>query len=117
MREIPPDAEGGHQLSPVLFVALKVYMKDGRLALLAVWGALVLSPVVLQQLATGGDLLANVIYVLVFTLLLTSVTAKRDVSVWVKIRAWTCPNFSTALGTIVLNLYTFMVLLFLPQRS
>ena len=71
----------------VLFIVLKMYLKDGRLALIGMWGILFLSPVALQQLVTGGDLLSNVIYVLVFSLILTSVTAKTDTNVWIKIGA------------------------------
>jgi len=69
----------------ILFLTIRFYMKDGRLALLVFWSIFALSPVALQQLVTGGDLLANVIYVLAFTLLLISVTRSPDANIWVKI--------------------------------
>lgn len=44
------------------------FLRDRRQALLLLWTTLLLSPAILQQLATGGDYLANSIYVLVFAL-------------------------------------------------
>jgi hypothetical protein len=54
----------------VFFVAARHQLRDSRPALLLAWVALALSPVVVQEIVTGGDLLANSIYVLVFILAL-----------------------------------------------
>ena len=54
----------------VFFVAARRQLRDSRPALLVGWVALALSPVVAQEIVTGGDLLANSIYVLVFILAL-----------------------------------------------
>jgi hypothetical protein len=50
---------------PVLFVALARHLGSARLALFASWTALAVSPGVARELLTGGDLLANGIYVAV----------------------------------------------------
>jgi len=42
------------------------YLKDSRLAIFLFWLILFLSPVVIQEFVTGGDLLANSIYIVVF---------------------------------------------------
>jgi hypothetical protein len=54
----------------VFFVAARHQLRDSRKALLLIWLALVLSPVAVQEIVTGGDLLANSIYVLIFILAL-----------------------------------------------
>ena len=54
----------------VFFVAARRQLRDSRKALLLIWAALALSPVVAQEIVTGGDLLANSIYVLIFILAL-----------------------------------------------
>jgi hypothetical protein len=43
-----------------------LHFKDVRLALLLIWACLILSPVVLSNIATGVDEISNAIYVLIF---------------------------------------------------
>src|SRR5205823_135849 len=50
-----------------LFLVLRRYLGDGRLALGAFWVALA-SPGTLRELVTGGDLIANNAYLAVFSL-------------------------------------------------
>lgn len=50
---------------PVFFVALARHLGSARLALFVSWTALAVSPGVLRELLTGGDLIANGIYVAV----------------------------------------------------
>lgn len=45
------------------YAAVKLYFRDGHLSLLLLWGILFLSPVVFHELVTGGDLLANSLYI------------------------------------------------------
>ena len=48
---------------PAVFVALARHLGSARLALLASWTVLAVSPGVMRELLTGGDLIANGIYV------------------------------------------------------
>lgn len=50
-----------------IFVA-HAYLRDTRLVLFLFWMILFLSPVVMQEFVTGGDLISNSIYVLTFAL-------------------------------------------------
>ena len=50
------------------FLGLRYYLRDGRLALFVTWFTLLATPAVLRELVTGGDLIANTVYVLLFTL-------------------------------------------------
>jgi hypothetical protein len=54
----------------VFFVTTKKYLQDGRQALLLLWSLLLLSPVCLSEIMTGGDLLANNLWIVIFLLLL-----------------------------------------------
>jgi hypothetical protein len=58
------------------FQVIKIYLKDGRLALILIWSILGLSPEVLREFLTGGDGLANSIYILIFILMLIRVILK-----------------------------------------
>lgn len=62
---------------PVLFVALARHLGSSRLALFVSWTALAVSPGVLRELLTGGDLIANGIYVAVPMLVLLRVPPGR----------------------------------------
>ena len=62
---------------PVFFVALARHLGSARLALFVSWTALAVSPGVLRELLTGGDLIANGIYVAVPMLLLLWMTPGR----------------------------------------
>lgn len=53
---------------PVLFLALARSLGDRRLALAALWIVVLGSPAVLRELLTGGDLIANNAYLIVFAL-------------------------------------------------
>ena len=50
---------------PIFFVALARHLGSARLALFASWTALAVSPGVVREILTGGDLIANGIYVAV----------------------------------------------------
>jgi hypothetical protein len=50
-------------------VLLASYLRDLRAALLVLWTVLIFSPLFWQELVTGGDLLANSLFVCAFTLL------------------------------------------------
>jgi hypothetical protein len=50
---------------PVLFALLWNLRAEGRVALLLAWLALIASPVLVREVVTGGDLLANTISVMV----------------------------------------------------
>jgi hypothetical protein len=50
------------------FLGLRYYFSDARLALFVTWFTLLATPAVLRELVTGGDLIANTVYVLLFTL-------------------------------------------------
>ncbi|MBA7622777.1 hypothetical protein ES703_30164 [subsurface metagenome] len=67
------------------FVSVAWYFEDMRKALLLLWTILILSPVILQQFVTGGDLLSNCLYVLLFSWLTIVLVSKRGVSSWKKI--------------------------------
>lgn len=62
----------------VFFVAARRQLGSPRPALLLAWMALALSPAVAQEIVTGGDLLANSIYVLVFILALLRRPGRRS---------------------------------------
>lgn len=68
----------------VFFVAARMYLKDGRSALILFW-ITAFSPVILQQLVTGGDLLSNSLYVIGFLWLMTYSITKRHFPVWKKV--------------------------------
>lgn len=63
----------------LLFLTTKKYLQDGRLALLLFWSLLLLSPVCLSEIMTGGDLLANNLWILIFLLSLTTKANNKSV--------------------------------------
>ena len=69
---------------PALFVAIAVYSRDARSALLFLWALLALSPAVWWELVTGSDVLSNNIYVLIPMLALVNSVPKLDLSRWKK---------------------------------
>jgi hypothetical protein len=73
-----------------LLVARRITGHLGR-SLILLWVCLALSPVVLHELVTGGDLLANGIYVLVFVVWLFEATASST-------RAWKKAAAAVLLG-------------------
>ena len=54
----------------VFFLTARTCFRDGRLALLSLWALLFLCPVSLHEVMTGGDLLANSLWVFVLTVFL-----------------------------------------------
>lgn len=65
------------------FCTMNSYLKDRRSSLLLLWTILALSPVVLHELVTGGDLLANSIFVLLSILWVVTVSGQRKRSSWI----------------------------------
>ena len=68
----------------IFFIAMRLYLKDGRLALLMLWASLLLSPGLLHELVTGGDLISNSLYVLLFMLFMVNAVPRSDRSCWLK---------------------------------
>jgi hypothetical protein len=62
----------------VLGIVAAQYLQDRRRALLFLWLVLLFSPSVMQQLVTGGDHVANPIYVLVFLWATVSLAGRPD---------------------------------------
>jgi len=52
----------------VLFFVVRWYLRSGPSATAFLWGLLLLSPICLHEVVTGGDLMSNTIWVLVFAL-------------------------------------------------
>ncbi len=46
----------------IFFIALKAYTQDGRASILYLWLVLLTAPIILHEVVTGGDLLANSLY-------------------------------------------------------
>jgi hypothetical protein len=69
------------------FFSLSRTISSWRLSLMHLWTLLIFSPVVMHQLVTGTDEVANSIYVLLFMLLLVRWTASTDAPVWKKVLA------------------------------
>jgi len=61
-------------------LTMNVYLKDKRLALLSLWVLLAFSPVVLHEIVTGGDLLANSIYVPLFVIWMVRAASRHSTS-------------------------------------
>jgi hypothetical protein len=66
----------------VFFLFTRSHLKDGRSALLLLWTILALSPVVLQEFVTGGDYLANSIYVMLAIVWLVRAVLRSDLGGW-----------------------------------
>jgi len=68
----------------IFFFIARAHFKDGRVALLIFW-ATALSPLMLQQLVTGGDLLANGLYVTISLWVITRVVPDTESALWKKV--------------------------------
>jgi hypothetical protein len=68
------------------FAASRLTRSWGR-GLILVWMVLIFSPVVMNYVVTGGDDLANAIYVLAFMLLTVNWVSNRNAPVWKKVSA------------------------------
>jgi hypothetical protein len=69
----------------VFFLVLRKRLPERPRALLLMWLGLLLSPVALNELATGSDLLANSLYVLVFLAWFVAVAPRPDRPWWHKL--------------------------------
>ena len=69
----------------LLFVVTSWYFQDLRNGLLLFWAISGLSPIVLQEYLTGGDILANSIYVLLFTWLFFTCISRQGTPTWGKL--------------------------------
>ena len=67
------------------FFAVSRSVNSWRLSLMLLWTVLIFSPVVMQQVVTGTDDVANSIYVLILMLLLMRWAASPDAAVWKKV--------------------------------
>ena len=65
----------------VLQFAVARRVHDGRAALVLLWAILALSPIIAQEFLTGGDYLANSIYVLVFIMWTVEATLRPGLGV------------------------------------
>ena len=64
---------------------LRFYLGDWRLALFLLWLLLILSPAILHEFVTWGDLAANSIYILIFTFLFVNALSKPHTKKWEKV--------------------------------
>jgi hypothetical protein len=69
----------------VFFFAVSRFTRSWRRGLILVWALLILSPVVMNYVVTGGDDLANSIYVLVFMLLTVRWVSNADAPAWKRV--------------------------------
>ena len=67
---------------PALYLAGRRLLADPRLALLLWWSVLGLSPAVLQELVSGGDLLSNALYVPLLVLWTARPAPRPDLPPW-----------------------------------
>jgi len=70
----------------MFFFITRAYFNDGRVAILLLW-ITALSPLMLQQLVTGGDLLANGLYVIISLWLITRMVPDENSALWKKLLA------------------------------
>src|SRR5829696_1085139 len=66
----------------VFFLFTISYLNDRRSALLLLWTIIALSPVVLQEFVTGGDYLANSLYVMLAIVWLVRAVLRSDFGGW-----------------------------------
>lgn len=65
-------------------ITLNSYLRDRRLALLLFGVIIILSPIIIQEYVTGGDLLANSLFVFLFVMWMFDVIPHDGVNVWKK---------------------------------
>jgi uncharacterized membrane protein len=68
-----------------LLLTMARYLRGDGLALLMLCSILLLSPTVMHELVTGGDMLANSIYLLLFVIWVVSVIPRPEVPGWGKL--------------------------------
>jgi hypothetical protein len=66
-------------------VAVSSYLKDNRKGLALLWIIIALSPLVLNEMVVGGDLLSNSLYVLIFAWFFISSVPNNKITCWMKI--------------------------------
>jgi hypothetical protein len=66
-------------------LSMNAYLKDRRAALLLLWTVFALSPLVLNEFLTGGDLLANSIFVLLSVVWMVTAIPRPGFNRWGKI--------------------------------
>jgi hypothetical protein len=71
----------------VFFLTLRACLKEHSRALLLIWLALALSPIALNELVTGSDLLTNTLYVFVFLVWLVIAVSRSDRPWWIRLAA------------------------------
>jgi hypothetical protein len=69
------------------YMLIRACFKDGRMALLLCWMVLALSPLFWQEFVTGGDLLANSLFVSIFTLWMVQLHIRPAEPAWKKAAA------------------------------
>jgi hypothetical protein len=69
------------------FFVVAWYFNDRRVALLLLWTVLALSPLFWQEFVTGGDLLANSLFICVFTILMAKTHLEPHFKPWQRIAA------------------------------
>ena len=89
----------------LLLVVTSLFLKGKASALIAVAAVLLLSPAVQYEYISGGDVLANSIFVLVFFYLAIRAFSNPGISVWLKIAA------GIALGVALASRANFLLLL------
>lgn len=89
----------------IFFVFLWYYLRSSRKALFIILIILMFSPAVLQEILTGGDLVTNSIYILIFTLMLINSAVRKDLSAWQKI------TWAIFLGIALSSRWNFILLL------
>ena len=70
----------------MFFFIARAHFNDGRVAILILW-ITAFSPLMLQQLVTGGDLLANGLYVIISLWLITRIVPDENSAPWKKLLA------------------------------
>jgi hypothetical protein len=63
------------------------YFRDQRRSLLMIWTLLALSPLFWQEFVTGGDLLANSLFICIFVVLMIQAHRRNDAQTWHKVAA------------------------------
>lgn len=66
-------------------IMLRFYLGGWRLALFLLWLLLILSPAILHEFVTGGDLAANSLYILIFTFFFVNALSKLHSKRWEKV--------------------------------
>jgi hypothetical protein len=100
----------------LFLVVASIYFKDTRLALLLFWQIIIFSPQLTYELITGGDLISNSIYPLVFVFLLIKLLQNPDQPYgWM--RVWAACAFGVSLSSRSTFLFLLPVLFSLLYQN